>query len=179
MSCKEVYCKRTELHSPRIKANALARGLCLCTYMPKISFSIPAKHFGTRFTTTFIQISLLYHLQRQRYPKIVSISISITARTYSGHRSPSRMPRQKASMLSPTAFDAPRIQKFIILKTSVSVVFVSCHIICIRMPECYRTQQILVTIKLSNDYCCFVQYAQKHQQIPLKINNMQTDEKMI
>lgn len=110
-----VYRMRNKMKSPCVKASASARGLSLCTQIPKRSFSIPAKHFGTRLTTTFIRNSLLYHLNRQRYPNSVSIIISITARTYSGHSSPSSMPIQNVSMLSPTAFGAPRIQKLIIM----------------------------------------------------------------
>ena len=58
-----------------------------------------------------------YHLNRQRYPNIVSSTISTMARTTIGHEIPSIIPRQNVKMASPTAFDAPRIQIFTIAST--------------------------------------------------------------
>lgn len=56
-----------------------------------------------------------YHLNKHRYPKRISISISTTATTAMGKNAPARTPRQNESDASPTAFEHPLIQKLSIL----------------------------------------------------------------
>ena len=94
----------------------------------KIAFVIPRKNFGILKITTFIIILhsaavqqptdyskctayFHYHLNKHKYPNVMSKIISMTATTATGKNKPATIPKQKDSALKPTAFAQPLIQK--------------------------------------------------------------------
>ena len=109
-------------------------------YILNIAFAIPLKHFGIFITTIFITntaflptnyflrpylwadktILVYYHLNRQKYPKIIRSTVSISARAAIGKNIPAITPKQNASAVKPAAFAQPLKHKLIINTTPES-----------------------------------------------------------